>query len=120
MPKKTTSNYQADNPLDLAGLRNNIGDIDLKPLLEIFVEDAQAEIAKIKNALDAKDAHLLMQLAHGLKGASATIHAINMRDLCLQMENSARNDDLQPVGEMLTALENELARVRTYGRALKR
>ena len=122
MPKQTSScstNFPDNGPLDLDGLRSNIGDIDLKPLLEIFVEDAQAEIAKIKAALVTRDAHQLMQLAHGLKGASATMHAIKMRELCLTMENLARENDLQPLTEILKSLESELAVVKKYGQALK-
>ncbi|HEX4949421.1 MAG TPA: response regulator [Blastocatellia bacterium] len=58
-------------------------------LVNIYLEDSVRYLADIQQALDNRDATLLARKAHSLKGASGNLGAVNVADLCGQLESQA-------------------------------
>ncbi|MGK7913819.1 MAG: Hpt domain-containing protein [Synechococcus sp.] len=60
-------------------------------LLEAYIEDAGHCLQEIETALTAAGWQQLGAVAHQLKGASGNVGAIQMMELCAQLEEEARN-----------------------------
>ncbi|NET36593.1 MAG: Hpt domain-containing protein [Cyanothece sp. SIO1E1] len=83
-------------------------------LLRMFVEDAQAHADSIKTALVAQDADSTEKAAHHIKGASANVGAIAIHQVVDQMEQQARQQQLQDMQAPLAQLEALLGQVQAY------
>jgi CheY-like chemotaxis protein len=62
----------------------------VEELIAIFLEDAPKRMASLRGAMDSADPSTLAHNAHALKGSCAVIGAVNMRDLCYELEKLGR------------------------------
>lgn len=75
-------------------------------LIDLFVDDAAAQLRSLQTALDAGDVRLLERVAHTLKSSSANIGATQLSALCLELEKLGRAGTLQGA-ESLVACTGE-------------
>ncbi len=92
----------------------------LLELLGIFLEDCPIKIAAIKEALPKKDFKQLHELAHSMKGASGNLSAKSISAHFLQIEQTAKNNDVSGIAECVVHIEKELQELRTYLEKLKK
>jgi HPt (histidine-containing phosphotransfer) domain-containing protein len=80
-------------------------------LIDLYLEDASAKIAALREALATSNESVLRRLAHALRGSSGNLGAYRMAALCAELEGVDRRDLLRTVGETLSDLEQEFERV---------
>jgi len=81
----------ADAPVNLARLDEiTEGDSEFAhELIAVFVSSCEQSLTELRQELAAGDGAGLARAAHKLKGASANIHAVPLRDLCAELETHA-------------------------------
>jgi HPt (histidine-containing phosphotransfer) domain-containing protein len=83
----------------------------LGALAEEFEHDVREQLDAAGAALEASDAAALGRCAHRLKGAGANLGADTLAAICADVEQHARDADLDAIAPLLAALESELVRV---------
>jgi two-component system, sensor histidine kinase and response regulator len=99
----------------LAGLRNLQQDgmpSVLSRLIEMFLDDTPPKLAALREAVGQEEAKVLEQVAHALKGSSASLGALHMASICEEFEAFGRSGDLRHAPGLLSQLEAEFDRVR--------
>jgi two-component system, sensor histidine kinase and response regulator len=81
-------------------------------LAVLFLADADARVAALRQALAGDDAGAVVRSAHTLSGASANLGAIDLARLCATLATDSAAGDLAGGGALLEAVETELGRVR--------
>jgi two-component system, sensor histidine kinase and response regulator len=81
-------------------------------LLVSFDHDADAHLAMLRRAIAEGDTGRLAREAHALRGASLTIGAQGMADLCRQLESLETTHRLEGALATLKRLESEFGRVK--------
>ena len=93
----------------------------LRELVDTFVQTSAAELAGMRAAVDAADADALRRAAHGLKGSSASLGAVDVQRLAQEVETYARAGRTAGCEPLVASLDEEVARaivaLRTYGSA---
>ena len=93
--------------LGSAGSRSDF----LRMLIDCFLTRAPAYLARLRAAVERGDATAVYSVAHGLKGAAATIGGPGVVEACQELEVLATTGALAPAREVLRRLEQELGRV---------
>ncbi len=84
-------------------------------LITQFLSDSAERVNALRTAASEADRAAICEEAHRLKGSSANIGAEGLRDIAGQVEIAALdNGGIQDVGEKLSALEDELANVKSF------
>ncbi len=121
-PSFSKSSPHASSPLDrqalelLRELGSDEGENFLCRVVEMFFNSARVQLEKMERAVGEGDGDALWQVAHALKSSSATLGALNLSRLCLELERRGRRGLLQGAEGLLTDLLQEYALV---SRALK-
>jgi HPt (histidine-containing phosphotransfer) domain-containing protein len=89
----------------------------LQDLVEIFLEQTPALIARLQEAFDSNDAHALERAAHSLKSSCANLGALRLSAHFKEMELAGRSKDIERVRPLLVESEREYTEVES---ALKR
>ena len=72
--------------LDITG-----GDLEfLDELVDTYLDDAETQLAALRQAVTDDDATAIMRPAHTLKSSSANVGAMAVSDLCRDLEADAR------------------------------
>jgi two-component system sensor histidine kinase/response regulator len=88
------------------------GDKDfVREMVEEFAKDAEAALAGLQKAFDAKDAVGVRKCAHSLKGLAATVDAKTLNSLADRAERSALSGDLTGMAELTQSLTGEVRAV---------
>jgi HPt (histidine-containing phosphotransfer) domain-containing protein len=90
----------------------------LAELIAIYLRDTPPRLAALHEAVARADAGALRREAHGLKGSSGHIGAVELARLCADLEDQAGATDLRGVAETLRRLDEAFARVRAHLLAL--
>ena len=88
----------------------------LQGLVDQYLAQAASQLRQMREAGEQGDAPALRAVAHGLKGASATIGATGMAAVCAAVEHVAARGEL-PGAEWLEKAESELTRATASLRA---
>jgi signal transduction histidine kinase/CheY-like chemotaxis protein/HPt (histidine-containing phosphotransfer) domain-containing protein len=83
-------------------------------LLQIFVEDSQAHLEALKGAIANQDTWQAEQAAHHIKGASANVGAKIMQAAADQLEQQARQKQIQTPERFLAEIEQSLNQIRAF------
>ena len=83
----------------------------LKEVLQLFLDDVPGRIGRLRAACQAGDAAEVHRAAHSLKGSSGNIGAIQLLEVCRQLDNQGRAGDLSETPALVASLEIEYARV---------
>ena len=93
--------------LDIQGTLNRLkGDTAfLETLFSVYVEDLPIKLAALAQALAQSDMTVLQRTAHSLKGASATVGALALREAAFALENAGREADPDRAAQLLPELK---------------
>ncbi len=80
---------------------------DIRELLELYVETTTSDLAELKEAIEAKDARLVHEKAHSIKGSSGNLGLDEMYELAKEIDDRARGNSLDGLNEMIQALEEK-------------
>ncbi|MDQ7051628.1 MAG: response regulator [candidate division KSB1 bacterium] len=83
----------------------------LEELVNIFQETSPEMLKNIRKALENKDAEALARAAHSLKGSVGTFSAQNAYNLAYQLEQLAKEGNLEKAEEVRMVLEDEINRL---------
>lgn len=103
-------------PLDLERLnRISRGKVTFQQqLVQAFVKNAQPGLEQIRVAIPVGDCLTVEQQAHRIKGSSANVGVRLMPDVAAQLEQQAREKDLEGATEQLEVLERQLEKVNAF------
>lgn len=89
------------------------GDDELmQELAELYVTDADAQIIALATAVEAQDLDAVGRVAHGLKGSSASIGALEAAEAFRILEAIGRGADASDLGTALARARSALGRLR--------
>jgi CheY-like chemotaxis protein len=80
-------------------------------LARSYLDNSRELFGQIRAFLADADRRQVARLAHQLAGASANIHAVPLRELCLELEISSPSGDTADLDAMVSRIGIELARV---------
>ncbi len=83
----------------------------LARLLEMFLQDSEAQVASIRQAVETQNADALAHAAHSLKGKSGALGATRLMALCKDLESCGRTRTMETTREKWSALEVEFGAV---------
>jgi len=78
----------------------------LAELLVLLCQSSDADVSKIREAVDAGDAGAVGEAAHSIKGAAASLGLAGLRDVAYDMEKKGNSNDLEGALSHLSALES--------------
>ncbi|MCP5459636.1 MAG: Hpt domain-containing protein [Gammaproteobacteria bacterium] len=81
-----------------------------RKLLALFQEQVPQTVSKIKNHAATGNAASLAKEAHFLKGSSVSLGAVQLADLCKQVQQRGDKNDLGGVDRLIEQLEQSYAR----------
>jgi len=102
------NNSSADSPVwDNNTLRNLVGDNTAmhRRFLKKFVANAVGQMASIVTAATSGDLSTAAEIAHKLKSAARSVGALQLGDLCQQMETAARANDREAFSAIVPELK---------------
>ncbi|MBE9250180.1 Hpt domain-containing protein [Dolichospermum sp. LEGE 00240] len=88
------------------------GDQDvLAEIINCYLMESPKIIAAIQTSASQGDADNLGKTAHNLKSSSASLGAMDIHQLCLELESKGKNGNLAGSLELVSQLINEYAQV---------
>ena len=87
-------------------LKDSVGDDYIGELVDTFGEEAPSLIANMRQALSAHDEDTFRREAHSMKTNAATFGATNLAELARALEQLARKNQLDLVGDQLDLFES--------------
>jgi len=89
------------------------GDLEiLREVVELFLEDAPGQLARVKQAVGAQDAQALQRTAHSLKGALSNFSASKAVEAALQLETMGRTRQMETADLVYAQLEQDVERLK--------
>jgi PAS domain S-box-containing protein len=86
-------------------------------LLQVFIGDTQMHLTALKLAIEQQNLKQIEHQAHHIKGASANVGASTLIKLATQLEDQARQNQLQDEQRLLNDLEDALSQIRAMLKA---
>jgi HPt (histidine-containing phosphotransfer) domain-containing protein len=83
----------------------------VKEILDLFREQAVANLSALAQALEAGDAEQVWKLAHTLKGSAANVSADHLSETFAEIEQVAHKEAFDRAKAMLVEVRNEFDRV---------
>jgi len=116
-PAATTDDSpEVDGALSRAGVKQLAADLgstaSLRPLVEMFGVQTPEILEVMRSAITAKDARLLRDSAHKLKGGSTALAATDMAELCDRLEIDAGTGSLDKAEALVDGIERAFGRTR--------
>ncbi len=90
---------------NLRALSPDDGDVFLKEILGIFLDDTPIRIAELHTSRASGDAATFTRAAHSIKGSSSNVGASELRIVAEQLEHKSRQQGLNDVEELVAELE---------------
>jgi HPt (histidine-containing phosphotransfer) domain-containing protein len=90
----------------------------LAQMVGLYLRDALAQVAALRQAVERGDGHELEEAAHDLKGGSAQIGATAMVALCRDLETASKAEDASRAAAIVATLEQTFDQVRAALAAL--
>ena len=82
-----------------------------RDMVELFTAEASSRVRQLGDALDLQDAPATAEVAHGLRGTSATFGALRLAQLCERIEELGRVGEIPAARELFPLVESELSAV---------
>jgi len=115
------SSPPALDPTVIASLRQLTppGEPDvLQEVLQLFLDDVPARIARLRGAWETGNAPEVQRAAHSLKGSAGNIGANALLAVCRDLDEQSRAGDLSNAAALVASLEAEFGRVEAEIREL--
>ncbi|MGB5161417.1 MAG: two-component regulator propeller domain-containing protein [Thermoanaerobaculia bacterium] len=122
-PEESTSDSKSDaprstSPIDasaietLQTLESNGSPGLVARVIETYLRTSPEMIESMRQALDSDDAEAIERSAHSLKSSSATLGALELAELCKELEQIGREAETTRAAAVFASLETEFDRVR--------
>jgi CheY-like chemotaxis protein/HPt (histidine-containing phosphotransfer) domain-containing protein len=113
-PQAAAASNDAAPVLDLERLRASVGEIDARAasMLELFVSSTEPMIEALRTAIAERNSAVLLKTAHSVKGAAITAGALELGQVCTNVERATRANDWPAImaeGLLLLAAFTRLA-----------
>lgn len=82
-------------------------------LLQLFTQDSYSQLKLLKEAIAILDFRAIEEASHHIKGASANVGAIRMQAAAAELEQQARQKQLDAPDQLLIELERSLNQIQT-------
>ena len=106
--------------LDRLGVIESFCDQDtVGCLIDLFEEDSARYLSALRQALAQADSDQLSRKAHGLKGSSGHLGAINLARLCEQIELKVAENSMTAIGPLLEELACQLLAVQNLLKGIR-
>jgi len=115
--KKQNRAKADDGPIDYDFVRAHLGSLmdELMPdLLQVFLEDGETRLQHLESSLHNNDWQQIGNIAHTLKGSSATLGMFTFSGLCLQLESAARCQDWESIRPLAGQLGGEFHQIHAF------
>lgn len=101
-------------PLDLRALTElqALMGSDFGTLVQTFLADSEQRIEAVAAALERGDADGIRRAAHSFKGSSGNMGALRLSELCREMEERGRSEQLEDAPVLLSSLRVEFEAVK--------
>ena len=96
---------------ELAG-RRAVGPMMVRNIVDVYLADAYQQVAAMEGAIGVLDLAAITRQAHALRGASGGVGAAELAALCRQLEDAAREADVDAVRSVVARLVPALADTR--------
>jgi len=83
----------------------------LKRLLSVYLSSAPVSFSQIEQAIQIRDYKILRYAAHTLKSSSANVGAEKFSEMCQQLENFAKMQQIELTDELLVKIRAEFEQV---------
>ena len=118
MKKRNTAmlNEISDTIIDYKSALERIGGDQefLDELLGIYIEEFTSSIGALGKALLEKDFKSIQEIGHSLKGSSANLSLLQLRDQAYLIEKAGRDNDLQLAEQSTGQLKLEFQRLEKH------
>ena len=83
-------------------------------LLDVFLKDSEQRVAQLRQVLNgpAPDLQALSLDAHSFKGSSGNMGALQLSELCRQLEEQARRGQPEGLNQLIDQIHSEYLTVR--------
>lgn len=98
--------------LGLRDLQEPDGPDILAEIVNMFLGDAARRLDELRDALEDGDLSTIERLAHTFKGTAGSVGALRMADLCSDIHEMTRHQDLSRITSTVESLREELAKIR--------
>ncbi len=83
----------------------------LKRVITAYISSSDPLIFELKAAGKVKDPDSIQKAAHSLKSSSANVGALNLSQMCLELEMNCRNNTLENEETLIAGIDAEYAQV---------
>lgn len=97
---------------NLRALSPGDGDVFLKEILGIFLEDMPVRIAELHRSNAANDAESFIRAAHSIKGSSSNVGAAEVRAIAETLEHHSRKQGIAGQEAQIAQLEAAYSRAK--------
>ena len=80
---------------------------DFVDLIHMYMKDSELRVQEMQNALTEQNNRLGYEAAHTLKGASSNLGATNLTELCYQLQEACRDNQIQHQQVLIEAITTE-------------
>jgi HPt (histidine-containing phosphotransfer) domain-containing protein len=87
------------------------GDGFFRDMVQLFTTEASSRVRQLGDALDLQDRTAAAEVAHGLRGTSATFGALRLAQLCERIEELGQVGEMPAARELFPLVESELSAV---------
>ena len=95
----------AESIENLRALNPDDGDEFLREIVTIYLEDTPQRIAELEESLAGGDAPRFVRAAHSVKGSSANLGAMAVRQIAEKLEHHSSKHGLVDVADLIAALK---------------
>jgi HPt (histidine-containing phosphotransfer) domain-containing protein len=117
-PRSDNGGGPSSSPIDAAAmetiqaLESNGSPGLVARLIETYLRSSPELIDSMRQAVSSDDAETIERTAHSLKSSSATLGAVELAELCKELEQIGREASTARAAEVFAGLETEFDRVR--------
>jgi HPt (histidine-containing phosphotransfer) domain-containing protein len=83
-------------------------------ILGNFRRVTETDAPRLREAVSSSDAVAVTRVSHSIKGASRTIGAQELGDVCERIEQASRNAEWQTISDNMADFDREIGRVQDY------
>jgi len=107
---------ELQEPVDIRAIQEIApGEEDFqRELIELFLHDMAPRFAQLTTHLEQGNARRFKEMAHTVKGASASTGARLMEEISGRLEEAVSSEDLAAAPQLIRELESEFQRVRAF------
>ncbi len=112
---KETANITAIDFSVLESICEMAGDeasLLIEEMITSYLDDTETRLQAIANAITQADAETIHQAAHSMKSSSANLGAVNLAQLCEELEQLGRNKTIDNTENLLSSAVSEFQQVK--------